>query len=359
MSTWVVCLGCGLRHSTRPDRLCPRCKEPVETGTDAYESLPPATVLRAEEEPISDKAPLGARLAGAVMIVNGLALLAEKGLGIKGGSAIGPSSTSTPAPIIFSFLLGALVLSGSRGAVKVARVLVALSAAVMPLLLLSRGQHVMAALQAAYSTALLLLLFGEAGTLRRWVAAALAAGFFMMEGLGLYGAVSGRYPLGRVTMAGQLEAGPVTKVSGADVRYQLSVPGGSWYLRTAAASHKDNALADRWLVRPDRDTHVMVIVETLPSGSAASMDRFREIVVGNMKKSGDQFSVLDEAPFATALEAGHLVHAKSQLNGQPVEWLIGLYIQPPYIIQVLAFGNGRAFTEVEPELRSIVTSLVL
>ncbi len=360
--------------------MCPRCKKPLpgEAGDansahadsasaappprgglpQVYDGSVPPTLLREAAAPVEEKAPQGARLAGAIMIVNGLALLAETSLGMDGPVKIG-SSTSSPTRLLFAFVIGALVLSGSTKAVKVARVLVGISGVVLPVLLFSQNQPLLATLQLAFSASLLLLLFGDAGRLRMGVAIALATGFFALEAAGLYGTVSGRHPLGRLMMAGQLAPGPVTEVEGAEVRYRLSVPGKSWYLRTAAAAHKDNPLADRWLVRPDRDAHVLVIAETLPSGTAATMDRFRKTVVANMSKAGKNFAVVDEGPLVTALEAGHLVHARSQLNGQPVEWLIGLYIQHPYIIQVLAFGNGRAFSDLEPEMRGIVTSLDL
>jgi hypothetical protein len=386
MTSWVVCPGCSLRHSARPDGVCPRCKQSVGTlpeGTtpapaaptparspasgpaksaglpQIYDGTVPPALLRASEAPETDKAPLGARVAGAIMIVNGLALVAEQSLGVAEGAKVGIGTSPSPVRLIFSFALGAAVLYGSTGAVKLARALVVLAGVVLPALLLSQGQGLMAALQLAYSTALLLLLFGDPGRLRIGVAVALAGVFFTMEGAGLYGVGSGRYPLARAMMAGELQPGPVTEVAGAQVQYRLSVPGSSWYLRTDAAAHKDNKLADRWLVRPDRDAHVIVIAETLPDGTVASMERFRETVVGNMKKAGTSFTVVDEGALTTGLEAGHLVHARSEVNGQPVEWLIGLYIQHPYIFQVLAFGNGRGFPDVEPELRSIVSSLEL
>ncbi len=376
MASWVVCPGCGLRHSARPDGVCPRCKQPVAAELaeaapppagpvpgdrlpDVYDGSVPPTILRAEAPPAEVKAPLGARLAGAIMIVNGLALVAEAGLGLTASTKIGAASSSPPARLLFSFVMGALVLYGSTGAIKVTRVLIAISGVVLPAILIGQGELLMATLQVALSASLLLLLFGDAGRVRMGLAAALAGIYFTMEGAGLYGTVSGRFPLARLMMSGQLEPGPVAEVTGAQVQYRLTAPGRSWYLRTDASAHKDNALADRWLVRPDRDTHVMVIAETLPPDSVASMDRFRETVVGNMKKSGKNFTVVDEGPLTTALEAGYLIQAKSEVKGQPVKWLIGLYVHHPYIFQVLAFGNDRGFSDVEAEVRSIVTSLDL
>ena len=363
MTTWVVCPGCSLRHSARLDGVCPRCKEPLASPPhaalpDVAGSAPP-TLLRAEEAPAVERAPLGARLAGGIMVVNGLALLAETSLGLTESTKLGSATASPPVRLLFSFVLGALVLSGSERAIKVARVLVGISAVVLPAVLFSQSQPLVALLQLAFSASLLLLLFGDAGRIRMGVAFALAGAFFAVEGAGLYGIASGHHPLARLMMAGDLEPGPVAAVEGTQVRYRLTAPGGSWYLRTATAAHKDNALADRWLIRPDRDAHVMVIAETLPAGSVASMDRFRETVVRNMTKVAKTFTVVEEGPFATALEAGHIVHAKGEVNGQQIEWLIGLYIQHPYIFQVLGFGNGRVFPEVEPEVRRIVTSLEL
>jgi hypothetical protein len=44
MADWINCPGCGLKHSRRPDGICPRCKQPLDAAAPA-EAIPaePAT----------------------------------------------------------------------------------------------------------------------------------------------------------------------------------------------------------------------------------------------------------------------------------------------------------------------------
>lgn len=364
MPDWVVCPGCGLRHTSRPDGRCPRCT--AETEGDAAASEVPvrapaperATPAQPLAQTVSDasdeSAPFGARLAGGVLVLNALALLAESTLGVGDQPA---GLGASPVRVLVGLAMGAAILGGSMKAVQVARVLVALGAVGLTAVLLFQGQHLLAGLQFAFSTALLLLLLGTAGRFRIAVALAMCAAYFTVEGVGLYGLETGRHPLGRLMMAADLEPGPVESVTGAAVPYRLAVPPGSWYLRTAAAAQRENPLADRWLVRPDRDAHVLVIAETLSPGAVVEMARFREVVIGNMEQGQPTFVVTSEGPLPTALEAGHLVEGRSVIEGQPLEWRIALYVQSPHIIQVLGFGNGKSFPEVETEIQAIVGSL--
>ena len=68
MAEWMSCPGCQLRHSRRPDGLCPRCKQPVDgAGADAapvQAAAPPA--LRAGSYALPTPA---APFAGAVPAV--------------------------------------------------------------------------------------------------------------------------------------------------------------------------------------------------------------------------------------------------------------------------------------------------
>ncbi len=63
----AYCPSCGLRHTRRPDWLCPRCGRPVETGVG-----PPRPERPAREEEAGF--PAGARVAGAILLASGAAL---------------------------------------------------------------------------------------------------------------------------------------------------------------------------------------------------------------------------------------------------------------------------------------------
>jgi hypothetical protein len=65
----AYCPSCGLRHTRRPDWLCPRCGLPAESGVG-----PPRT---GEPSPREEAGfPAGARVAGAILVASGVALAA-------------------------------------------------------------------------------------------------------------------------------------------------------------------------------------------------------------------------------------------------------------------------------------------
>ena len=362
MPDWTVCPRCALKHSRRPDGVCPRCHGTLEEPSppppaaalpDVYDDSVQPRLFETTSAVAAPVAPLGARVGGAVMILNGCALAAEQALGLSAQKG------STPGPFLFAFLLGGLVVAGKVGAIKVARWLVLLVGLAMPVVYLTKGQGLAATLQIVYTVSLLVLLVGDASRLRMGLGVLAASVYFVVEGAGLYGTMTGHYPLARVLSAHDLSPGPATVVDGQSVRYRLRAPNDRWYLRTEAAARKDNPLADRWLVRPDRDAHVFVIAETLSESSVVEMDRFAEVVIKNMTGTSKTFTVVSQSPLETTLEAGRVLRARSAAEGKEVEWCIGLFVQHPYIFQVLAFSGRTNFVEVEPDLRAVIESFEL
>jgi hypothetical protein len=122
MGDWIVCPHCRLRHSLRVDLTCPRCKALVEqpappgqAGPEAshlqHERRPPQTASmpdvfdetafaqvrqqRAEIEEPTGGLPLGVRLAGAILLINGVLQLALRTIeSAVAGSAVlaGPAT---------------------------------------------------------------------------------------------------------------------------------------------------------------------------------------------------------------------------------------------------------------------------
>ena len=359
MPDWTVCPRCALKHSRRPDGVCPRCKGMVDEAPpppssdappDVYDGSVPPRLFETTAAFAAPEAPIGARVAGAVMILNGCALATERAMGIPGNKG---------GAFLFAFILGGLVLAGKMGAIKTARWLVLLVGLGLPVLYLTKGQGLAAGIQIVYTTSLLVLLVGNASRLRMGIGLLGAALYFVVEGAGFYGIVTGHYPLARVLIAHELDAGPAGVVDGQSVRYRLRMPNDRWYRRTEAVARKENPLADRWLVRPDRDAHVLVIAETLPESSTVEMDRFAEVVIKNLTANAKSFTVVSQSPLETTLEAGRVVRASSISEGKEMEWCIGLFVQHPYIFQVLAFSTRRNFALVEPDLRAVIESFEL
>jgi len=78
MADWMVCPGCQLRHTRRPDGLCPRCKQSVDSGEAALAataSAPVAGPVREGHPPVGFRAapesPSAARLGDLAQAARG------------------------------------------------------------------------------------------------------------------------------------------------------------------------------------------------------------------------------------------------------------------------------------------------
>jgi hypothetical protein len=220
MSGWTSCLHCGLKHSTRPDGLCPRCRQPGEAGAEA--GAPPPLPSFAQDAPPSggtvyqppggnvyappqavfqaappvarpaprilapDEVPLGARLAGIVFVLNGICLLIESGMGVKNAS--NAITSGPPISAFVDLLVGAFLLAGAAKVLGWARARVILGAVILPLALFVQGNAMMAGIQIAFSLSLLALLVGDASKLRIGVAMTVLGLYITLELVGLVSA---------------------------------------------------------------------------------------------------------------------------------------------------------------------------
>lgn len=80
MAEWITCSGCNLRHSARPDGLCPRCKQPVGS---AAADVPPVAPARASTpgatDAVADSTSV-ARLGGLAQAARGKELKNARGI---------------------------------------------------------------------------------------------------------------------------------------------------------------------------------------------------------------------------------------------------------------------------------------
>jgi hypothetical protein len=389
MADWVVCPTCNLRHSLRADGACPRCKNPVAGSVESApaapapispgpsSATPPAPLARPSATTLpdiydgslpprsgpgayaaaatsADGFSAAARIAGGLLLVNAMALFAEKALLPAAGEGLGRAGLTSA---LIDLGLGVTLLIGNEKALLWARVRAGLGLLVLPLIHVVRGDHLMAVIQLVFSSGLLALLLGRAGLVRTILGTAVVVLCLGLEGLGLMGAATGSNPLTRWTLSRDVEPGVVTTVTGEAVRYELTFPGEHWYARKKAAVKKDNAVVDRWLVFPERDAHVMIIAEQLPGGQIADMDKFAEVVLQNARKAEQDLEVIESGPLATSLQDGRLVHTRGSASGLEVETYHGLYIHGSYIIQVMAFCPQKAFPAVESEFQEILSSM--
>ncbi|MDC0720973.1 hypothetical protein [Nannocystis bainbridge] len=305
------------------------------------------------------RASTGHRIAGALMIVNAALVLCE--------TYMMPASTrgdlltgSFPIAALIDVALGVSLLSGSTGAVTLSIVRVGLGLVLFTLLRALTGEWLAAGMQVGVSLAFLLLLVGHAKRVRIGLAALLFGLYLALESFGLYILVTGQNPLAHAVMSarGELTGEPAGDVVGGLVDYRLRAPSDRWYLRTDEAARRDNPLADRWLVRPDLDAHILIIAERVPD-TMVPLAPFVDTVVGNMRSAASNFELIDSAPLPGHLDTGKLLHMRASVDGQDVEYLAGLVTAYGSAFQLIGFTGARNFAAVEPELRAAIESFVL
>jgi hypothetical protein len=78
MGDWMSCPGCQLRHTRRPDGLCPRCKQPVDGAAPA--EMAAAAVGTAEPAPLAPVSSSALRMGNLAQSARGGALKNARGI---------------------------------------------------------------------------------------------------------------------------------------------------------------------------------------------------------------------------------------------------------------------------------------
>ncbi len=382
MPEWSVCPHCYLKHTRRADGRCPRCHKAIgeaaprtaaaaqsEGMPDVYDGRPlgeqapgprrtPArpqggSLFGAASQGDGGELPLGVRIAGAILVANGLALFIESGLRATMEGVPKAPFGGSPIAMLIDLVLGGMLLTGNGKALGWVKLRVALGGLLLPALFFAQGEKFMGGIQLAFSGGLALLLFGDAGKLRI-AAGLLGTGFgLVLETIGLFAIATGTTPLAHMQMAGTLEKDALSDVVGNACAYRLTAGGNHWYLRKDEAARKDNALADRWLVWPSKDAHVLVIAEQLEPGVTVDMDKFADVVLANVRKTSPDVKLLEREALPGG---GTRLHTQATVNGLRVESYYGLYAREPWIFQVIGFTGQRQFASVEAELASLIAS---
>jgi hypothetical protein len=302
----------------------------------------------------------GQRIGGALLITNAILVLLEAGLMPADPN---PTPLTSPGrtliPALVDIVIGISLLSKNRKFLPWAIVRVVFGLVVFTAIYATKDPF-LAVMQVTVSGSLLLLLVGDAGKPRMAIGGALFGLYALTSILGLGATLTGKNPIAAIvwSVSGDIEPGPAGAVTGDASHYRLRAPSDKWHMRKPEAAKKDNALADRWMVRPDVDAHVLVIAEKVP-GMLVMPDALTDVVLDNAKRAATAFEVVDRDKLKTLPEEGRLVHTKSTTGGLEIESLTGVVAVYEHGYQIIAFAPRKSYAEVEADLRSIVESFEL
>jgi len=145
---------------------------------------------------------------------------------------------------------------------------------------------------------------------------------------------------------------PAGKLEGVSTNYTLSPAGPLWALRKDEAAKKDNPLADRWLVRPDKDAHVFVVAEHAP-GAVVDLEKYVDAVADSIKERM-QGTIESREPLRTDPKNARLLRVHADSGGMKLDYYYGLFARGDRGFQVIAFARTEVFQSVKDELLKTV-----
>ncbi len=411
MSDWVRCSSCNLNHRVREDGLCPRCKQgdgglaapdvaappdvsspPDASGPpDVYEPPPgaagppdmyqpptsagppdiyqppdvyqPPNVYQPPGTPASTPTPvlmegevaLGARIAGALMILNGL-LIAYESFALS-------MESSTPdwasRSFIFDLIIGITLVIGYNKLLPLAIFRVAAGALVFTGISLFAGDPFTAVFQLVFSASLLGLMLGNAGKVRIGIGAGLFALYGAASVLGIFVFESGGNPLARTVleMAGDIEPIPEDgKVYGKEYRYSVEAPGDHWSLRKTENVKRDNPLVDQWLIWPEKDAHALIMASQVGQGMYFDIEAVTQATIEGVREESDNAELIGQEKVFSTFEGSRILHLEATAEGMDIVYLIGVFTEGNIAYQVFSFAPQGVFTAVEADLRHVIAS---
>lgn len=154
---------------------------------------------------------------------------------------------------------------------------------------------------------------------------------------------------------------PIASVEGRELGYQLTLPASeSWYLREAADAAKDNPDADRWVVCPGQNAHIVTVVEEieLGPGEYIDLDSMVKHAIDTTRANAQSLEVVEQTPLTQPAQ-GKLLHTKSVVEGIDIESYHALFVNGPRAYQVLAFTERKNFAGMRGGFEQAIRSLRL
>jgi hypothetical protein len=198
---WVICPSCQLKHSARPDGVCPRCGASIQGGGSYAAAVaaspyapPQATIdgatareVAPQEATPSTINPL--HVTGIILLINAVLGLIEMGVML---SAREKGGFNSPVPLIIDAVVGVGLLQNKPDYRRWAIIRSVLGLVVYSGILIAKNDPFSAVINAVYIAGLLMLLIGQPGKGRIWAGIGLAAVCMLLEMLGLMMMATGK-----------------------------------------------------------------------------------------------------------------------------------------------------------------------
>ncbi|UQA56571.1 hypothetical protein [Polyangium aurulentum] len=155
-----------------------------------------------------------------------------------------------------------------------------------------------------------------------------------------------------------VEPKPAGRVEGVAAKYVLVAPNSHWHVRKAEAAKKDNEGADRWIARPDKDAHAMVMVEDVPPGSNLDIELYTDAVIASVKTSMPGAVIASREPLRTDPKNARLLRITGTVGEMEVEYHYAVFAQKERGVQLVTWARKDFIGSVREDLIKICESFV-
>ena len=157
-------------------------------------------------------------------------------------------------------------------------------------------------------------------------------------------------------MAKSISTATVDTVYGNAYAYRLDFGEAIWHERFRKTYQKNDPATDLWLVDPQKDAHLIVIGERTPDGSDANLDAFASAVRYNLLEKNPGAKLVSTNRLYGVYYDGILLKLKSDVDGVPLEYLVGLYTVKNYAFQVIGYTHVKEFSSLESNFIDAIKS---
>jgi hypothetical protein len=162
-------------------------------------------------------------------------------------------------------------------------------------------------------------------------------------------------PAVQVGAPADTEPGPPGRVVGLKASYAITAPSEQWFLRKTEAAQRDNADADRWLVRPDVDAHVYVIAEELGE-AVVDADQVAGMVEQSIRGAMTEPSFGAREPLAGDNTRGRTFHVKGKVGDMALEYDYAVVVVGSQAFQIIGFSRAEFYPQVKDDLKRALES---
>jgi len=163
--------------------------------------------------------------------------------------------------------------------------------------------------------------------------------------------------LKRAGPAKEIEIIGEADVQGANYFYHFKAPNDRWYLRNQELAKRENPICDRWLVRPDKDAHFLIIGEDFPG--QMDVGAYQTAVLSNLEKAATHVEVLQTGSLFENYEQSRRVHARATVMGLSIDYTFGLVVIGNQAFQFIGFASEAEFPSLAGEYQQMFDSLTI